>query len=699
MREKGKWLGKLIQFEILYRVCLYLFVNPLLSQLLRLYLSRARSGMTFNSDIVMRFLSLPGIFLALFYMLAGTGLIVFEFSVILHLIDKGQRGEPLSIREACRQALFSLKSIRNLQLPFCTLYFALFLPAAHLVYINALIPRLRVPEFVIGELRLTVSGRLLINAFWLGLYGLAIFLLFVPLLMIFRRMKLSQAIKQNLRLWKQLSAKEQGRLALGCGFWFLAEFLVVDFLPKALLINSDFNRYFLKNLILSPTFRHYLMQSLLIQLAFFLMSLGFLYFLVRLIRTHGVVMMEEEPESEEAERLNEAVSRVRGATAAGVRKIQSWEGLHRWISRHPWISGLTLIILLCFGISEIFPDFITLLLPVILIVSTLYFLGAIVTKLRPQTSGKLNWVYVRLHGWLSGRRVYQRHPWMVRVLLTLMVMYCADLYLRPLSREHQPWAIGHRGSAYAVENTIEAVRQAAIAHADYAEIDVQLSADGIPMVYHDPTLTRLTGVNKKVEDLTAEQLQSLTLSTEGQYVKGKIPTLKQLIQTMKTWEGETGLLIELKPVNGNQTELAEKVIEVVESEDFAARSIFMSLDYEAVQILQRQRPQWWIGYCVYGTAGEMDYRIWNWNIDFLAVEESQISVSFLEQAGRAWMPVYVWTVDDYNKMSNYLDMGVSGLITNYPDLAREEIDDYMRRYPQYYQYQGKGYPIYEWETE
>ena len=96
-----------------------------------------------------------------------------------------------------------------------------------------------------------------------------------------------------------------------------------------------------------------------------------------------------------------------------------------------------------------------------------------------------------------------------------------------------------------------------------------------------------------------------------------------------------------------------------------ARSIFMSLDYEAVQSLQRQRPQWWIGYCVYGTAGEMDYRIWNWNIDFLAVEESQISVSFLEQAGRAWMPIYVWTVDDYNKMSNYLDMGVSGLITEF----------------------------------
>ena len=40
---------------------------------------------------------------------------------------------------------------------------------------------------------------------------------------------------------------------------------------------------------------------------------------------------------------------------------------------------------------------------------------------------------------------------------------------------------------------------------------------------------------------------------------------------------------------------------------------------------------------------------------------------------------------------------VSGLITNYPDLAREEIDDYMQRYPQYYQYQGKGHPIHDWE--
>ena len=90
-----------------------------------------------------------------------------------------------------------------------------------------------------------------------------------------------------------------------------------------------------------------------------------------------------------------------------------------------------------------------------------------------------------------------------------------------------------------------------------------------------------------------------------------------MIQTMKTWEGETGLLIELKPVNGNQAELVEKVIEVVESENFAARSIFMSLDYEAVQSLQRQRPQWWIGYC----------RLWNSRRDGLSNLELEYRLS------------------------------------------------------------------------
>lgn len=62
------------------------------------------------------------------------------------------------IREACRQSLFSLKGIRSFQLPLCTLYYALFLPAVHLVYVNALIPAAAGAGICVGELRMTASG-------------------------------------------------------------------------------------------------------------------------------------------------------------------------------------------------------------------------------------------------------------------------------------------------------------------------------------------------------------------------------------------------------------------------------------------------------------------------------------------------------------------------------------------------------------
>ena len=61
--------------------------------------------------------------------------------------------------------------------------------------------------------------------------------------------------------------------------------------------------------------------------------------------------------------------------------------------------------------------------------------------------------------------------------------------------------------------------------------------------------------------------------------------------------------------------------------------IFMSgLDYETVSLLKEQRPDWWVGYCIYGSAGDFDEAVWKYNIDFLAVEEGVVSSRFMERA-------------------------------------------------------------------
>ena len=256
---------------------------------------------------------------------------------------------------------------------------------------------------------------------------------------------------------------------------------------------------------------------------------------------------------------------------------------------------------------------------------------------------------------------------------------------------HKPWAIGHRGSLYAVENTTKAVEAAADQGADYAEIDVQLSKDGIPVVFHDDTLSRLAGVSKKVGDLTVEELKQQTLVAHDE--EGKIPTFEEMIQAALGAEKPVGLLVELKPTQENKEELVRKVIETVETCNAQRQCIFMSLDYESVHMLKEERPEWWVGYCIYGGAGKIEDAVWEYEIDFLAVEEGLASNSFLERARNSWLPVYIWTANNYDDMENYLQMGVSGIITDMPDLARREIDEYRKQHKEYYVYEGEGYPV------
>lgn len=70
----------------------------------------------------------------------------------------------------------------------------------------------------------------------------------------------------------------------------------------------------------------------------------------------------------------------------------------------------------------------------------------------------------------------------------------------------------HRGaSAYALENTLQAFDKAMELGADGIELDIQFSKEGLPVVYHDPQLSRLVGSNKLVSDCTLEELLGFKL--------------------------------------------------------------------------------------------------------------------------------------------------------------------------------------------
>lgn len=285
---------------------------------------------------------------------------------------------------------------------------------------------------------------------------------------------------------------------------------------------------------------------------------------------------------------------------------------------------------------------------------------------------------------------YFKHQKVIKIVSFILAFCLGFSYLQQTPAIHRPWVIGHRGSGYEVENTYEAVKDASKSEADYAEIDIHLSKDGIPIVFHDNTLSRLSNRNDNVSDLTLLELKEIELRQNGKV--GHIVSLEELIQNMKKDNLDIGLLIELKPTQDNGEEMAKKVIEVIENENFYRQSIFMSLDYSTVQVIKQSCPDWWVGYCIYGSVGDIDSSIWDMNIDFLAIEENRASNAFIQTAVNHMLPIYIWTVDDTKSMKQYLNMGVSGLITNYPDLGKLMTNEYENAKAHYYYYSGKGYP-------
>ncbi len=94
-----------------------------------------------------------------------------------------------------------------------------------------------------------------------------------------------------------------------------------------------------------------------------------------------------------------------------------------------------------------------------------------------------------------------------------------------------PWRIAHRGyHARCVENTLEAFTAAYGLGCDGVEFDVQLCADGTPVVFHDDDLLRLAGRPEAVYELTARELRVLPLRDSLTSAVGRIPTLEEFLR-------------------------------------------------------------------------------------------------------------------------------------------------------------------------
>lgn len=225
----------------------------------------------------------------------------------------------------------------------------------------------------------------------------------------------------------------------------------------------------------------------------------------------------------------------------------------------------------------------------------------------------------------------------------------------------------HRGSSSgAPENTMAALEKAVEEMADRAEIDVQETADGVIVLCHDTSLKRVAGVNKKVSDLTLEQIKKLDVGSwfSSEYQGEQIPTLEEVMEYAK---GKIDLNIEIKNL-GNSSGLPEKVIELVEKYEMQEQCVITSTNRFYLKRVKDVNPEIRTGYIVsaaYGNFYSDEF------IDLISIRSSFVTERMIESAHEAGKAVHAWTVNGKVEMERLKQLGVDDMITDRPVLARE----------------------------
>lgn len=689
---------KILKFEIFYKMGIILIISPFFNKIIQMYLNDRSSGGAFNQYIVFDFLSIEGILIILLVMIGSLIVIIYEYSVITNMIILKSQQIDFRTYDVLKTSLLNLKCLKYPSTLLAGLYFILLLPLVHLGYINSLLPSFKIPNFIFGELKLTLLGNILIVLIHLLYYGIYLLLFFVPVMMILKKESFVKAFKDNIQVHYSLKIRQRITLIALVVGWIIIEIFLAQSLPNALIKNADFNRYFLKNLITSSLFRNYLIQYLVYSLIIIALVIIFYQVVLKIVSCQDEEIVKVAIDADFNQAFDETVleAKIHGNSIYQFLDKNIFKS--KFYQKHWGIINSIFWLALLLLITYVSPNSIYILCTILIVVIVMYFVASIINRYEQKYSKAnlsknnsiLFWPYQVIRNILNRSKIYNKHPKIVTIILVSGAVLLVVAYLEPSTMIHYPWVIGHRGSHYGVENTYGAIKGASDHNADYVEIDVQLSSDGVPVVIHDNDLSRLANVRKKVRNLTAKELTELTVY-QGNY-QDKILTLDGLIKKMEKNDIDVDLLIELKTENGDGKKLAKEVSKVIEKNNFENRSIYMSLNYDVVSYLQQEHPKWWVGYCIYGSAGDLDESLWNMDIDFLAVEENRATLNFIEKANNNWVPVYVWTVDTSDKMKQYLNMGVSGIITNYPDRGRMAVDEYLNHNYQYYYYEDDGYP-------
>ncbi len=226
---------------------------------------------------------------------------------------------------------------------------------------------------------------------------------------------------------------------------------------------------------------------------------------------------------------------------------------------------------------------------------------------------------------------------------------------------------GHRGDrAHFPENTLPALQGVLDSDFDFVETDIQLTADGVPVLIHDLDVDRTTNGTGLVADLTLEQLKALDAGSwyDPQFAGVQVPTLDEFLDIFQSSKKKA--MLELK---GIWTEDQVRVVtSLIYARGVQNRVIFEGFDFETLEALQKAAPvfprvliQRYLPTDPVALANRFGA------IAILTSPASLVddpgAVATMHEAG---LGIILYTLNKKQKWSDALKLGVDGIITDKP---------------------------------